>query len=257
MNQEEAIAMVNQKMREQGTATYFDNFTLQMLIHNTYNFSKEAKDDFMDLLNHLKQVKEKRFRTWEERTSNSNIDLLTWAMSQGTHTPMKWKGLEIYKSVFDMGVYMQLLSAVKPKSIIEYGTGSGGGTNWMSDIMSSLDPECKIYTFDMDEINIPNENIIFWKMDLTKTLPDLTKINLFGPKIVIEDAHVNIEKVLLNADEILCAGDYLIVEDSQLKRNDIDKFLKKAKNKYMVDTFYTDFFGKNYQSAFNSIFKVI
>ena len=42
-----------------------------------------------------------------------------------------------------------------------------------------------------------------------------------------------LQSFLLNADEILCAGDYLIVEDSQLKRNDIDKFLKKDQNKHL------------------------
>jgi cephalosporin hydroxylase len=49
-------------------------------------------------------------------------------------------------------------------------------------------------------------------------------------------------------------GDYLVVEDSEIKREDIRRFLAQYPDCYLVDTKYTDFFGRNATCALDSIF---
>jgi len=175
-------------------------------------------------------------------------------MSQGTHSPIKWKNLGIYKTAFDMVIYMQLISEIKPDVIIEYGSGSGGSAIWFADIALSLDINTKILSYDIKKPTIKDQNVCFEEIDLMKNFPDFK--NLKGKKLVIEDAHVNVENVLLNTDKYLSKGDYLIIEDSGSKNKDILKFLSKANNSYMVDNYYVDFFGRNACCAIDSIFCV-
>jgi cephalosporin hydroxylase len=73
------------------------------------------------------------------------------------------------------------------------------------------------------------------------------------PYLVIEDAHVNAHEVLLHIDEFLVKGDYLFIEDSLSKSGSLKRFLSARPQRYLVDTYYTDFFGRNATSAINSI----
>ena len=93
------------------------------------------------------------------------------------------------------------------------------------------------------------------KCESAKTVKNMKGIKK-GKKLIIEDAHINVTEVLLSADSFLSKGDYLIVEDSAEKVKDIAYFLDKAQNKYLVDNYYVDFFGRNCCSAVDSIFIV-
>jgi hypothetical protein len=55
-------------------------------------------------------------------------------------------------------------------------------------------------------------------------------------------------------DHFLAPGDYLFVEDSRIKTQDLIRFLAQRAQRYDVDTRYTDFFGRNATCAANSIF---
>ena len=52
----------------------------------------------------------------------------------------------------------------------------------------------------------------------------------------------------------LMAGDYLVVEDSDVKRVELTAFDAAHPGQYKVDTRYTDFFGRNATCANDSIF---
>jgi len=54
-------------------------------------------------------------------------------------------------------------------------------------------------------------------------------------------------------DDFLVKGDYLFIEDSLYKGDDLKSFLSKRPQRYLVDAHYTDFFGRNATSAINSI----
>ena len=53
---------------------------------------------------------------------------------------------------------------------------------------------------------------------------------------------------------ILMPGDYLVVEDSDVKRDDIRTFVTAHPGGYLVDTRFTDNFGRNATCAADSIF---
>jgi len=74
------------------------------------------------------------------------------------------------------------------------------------------------------------------------------------PWLVIEDAHHNVAAVLAQFHAFLRKGDYLYVEDSEIKRDDIRQFLAERGGCYLVDTGFTDFFGRNATCALDSIF---
>ncbi len=264
MNKEDIKNIWEEKLNSQERVpTLFDRLIKNTAIKNVFNNSDETISRFRKLFENLMDSKSSRFSTYEQREKEvcefskkkSSLDEFTFLLSQGTHSTIKWKGLSLYKSVFDMVIYMQLLSEIKPDVIVEYGSGTGGSALWLYDVALSLNIDVSIHSYDIKKPDLTSRNIYFEEIDLTKDLPELSKLK--GKKLVIEDAHRNIENVLLNADSFLSSGDYLVVEDSENKSKYILNFLSKAKNKYMVDNFYADFFGKNSSTAINSIFIVV
>jgi len=82
--------------------------------------------------------------------------------------------------------------------------------------------------------------------DLLQTAPH--------PWLVVEDAHHNVSGVLDLLHHFLIPGDYLVVEDSDVKRDAIRAFVDAHPGDYLVDTRFTDNFGRNATCAADSIF---
>ena len=71
---------------------------------------------------------------------------------------LKWKGTPLLKDPMMFSIYIQLLQDLKPKTILEFGTGNGGSSIFMRDIAN-----CIVHTFDIDDNNcIKNEENIFF-----------------------------------------------------------------------------------------------
>ena len=49
-------------------------------------------------------------------------------------------------------------------------------------------------------------------------------------------------------------GDYLVVEDSDVKRETLRAFTSRHPGEYLIDTRFTDYFGRNATCAADSIF---
>jgi cephalosporin hydroxylase len=228
---------------------FIDSETENKFLRTTYQLM------YVNKINRFREFKDRQKELCEFTNDFSSLIYLNEIMSQGTNSVLKWKKLNLYKSCFDLAIYMQLLQDLKPDMIIEYGSGNGASALWMEDMLKSLKIKTKIFSYDIADIDIEDTEITFKKIDLTKKFPKITNKKI--KKLVIEDAHVNVFNTLINTDKILNKDDYLIIEDSRSKINIINKFLNKSKNKYMVDTFYTDFFGKNTTSSVNSILKVM
>tara|TARA_B100000401_G_scaffold49179_1_gene28825 strand:- start:220 stop:1023 length:804 start_codon:yes stop_codon:yes gene_type:complete len=263
LEKEDLKDLIKNKLNKQNNVPlFFDNLIIESLITEIHNFDNNWKSKFTKLFLYFNNIKSDRFDSFDERQKNTcfisnkkrTADFYTFCLTQGTHTPIKWKELDVFKSSFDMVIYMQIISEIKPDYIIEYGSGSGGSAVWLSDITSSLSLNTHILSYDIKKPKIEHKNVTFEEIDLTKKLPNFEGIK--GKKLIIEDAHVNVSNVLLNTDKFLSKNDYLIIEDSEIKVDDIKKFLLKSKNTYLVDKHYTDFFGRNSTSAIDSIFSV-
>ena len=104
-----------------------------------------------------------------------------------------------------------------------------------------------------------HENLQFHKADL-RDLNALEKKSLkeaSHPWLVVDDAHVNIIELFTFMDQFLVAGDYYVIEDlgdvpvSALAAG--ASFIEQQG--YLVDTDYTDGFGKNVTCAPNAWFR--
>ena len=179
-------------------------------------------------------------------------------MSQGVDQCMHWKGMPIFKTVFDFSLYSMLIWDVKPKTVIEIGSGTGASAIWMADLVKIYGLETKIYSLDVEKPNLENEGVSFIQGDCNTIDQNFSADMLAGlphPWIVIEDAHVNVLQVVGHFSANMLAGDYMIVEDTRgAKATDVLTWSNLNKNEFKIDTKYTDYFGRNATCSPDSIF---
>jgi cephalosporin hydroxylase len=150
-----------------------------------------------------------------------------------------------------------LLWELRPRSVIELGSGTGSSAVWLADLMETFDIDGRVLSLDLKPPKMRHDRVRFLAGDCTRievALPAEVLSPLPRPWLVIEDAHVNVSGVLAHFHGWLQAGDYLIVEDSLSKRQEIGRFVDDFPDLYEVDTRYTDFFGRNVTCAVDSIF---
>ena len=176
---------------------------------------------------------------------------------QGAISLMRWRGLPLLKNAFDFALYPMLLGELRPRSIFEIGSGLGASAAWFADTVAALGVAARVHSVDRAKAQIEHPGVSFRQGDCAN--PD----SLFDPEVlrsaphpwlVVEDAHHNVEAVLQYFHEFLVPGDYLVVEDSDVKRKDLRKFVGAHPGDYLVDTRFTDFFGRNATCAADSIF---
>ena len=187
----------------------------------------------------------------------SEIDGTTMAMSQGSGACLTWKGLPLFKTAFDFALYPMILWGAKPRTVIELGSGSGASAIWLADQMKLFDLEGRVLSLDLHAPTLSHEAVTFISGDcerIAEGLPADLLSTCPHPWVVIEDAHVRVLDVLSHLHGFLESGDYLIVEDSTIKVEALDAFVQRFPGSYLLDTHFTDFFGCNATSCFDSIF---
>lgn len=228
-----------------------------------------SRENVETFISHMVNWYYGRFVDYDTRTkpgnNGPNLDFLrkpeydkNFTLSQGWFNCLTWKDTILFKSVFDLAIYQMMLWELKPKTIIEIGSGTGGSAIWMSDLLTAYNMDCRIISVDITPPAIQYKNVAFLKGDSYKieAALDAQMLNhLPHPWLVIEDAHVNVQGVLNYLHLYLKQGDYLNIEDSESKQEDIAAFLENKKGSYMVDTLYCDFFGRNLTCSLNSIFR--
>jgi cephalosporin hydroxylase len=261
-----------------GVPTFFDGYVLRLIDHL---ISTEVVHGWLDVpdptpgtdkgnlvfalrwtMNFITKMNHERFQTYAERRRTirnpvcevGQFDLL---MSQGVVGCMEWRGRPLFKTVYDFSVLPMLLHEVRPRTVLEVGSGTGASALWMADLCRASEIPTQIHSVDIRQVPTPPDSATFHVGDAHR--PE----SLFPPEILhsaphpwvaIEDAHVNVAGVLRFLAPHLRAGDYLIVEDSRDKQEVLAQVIG---DRYRVDSRYTDFFGRNATSAEDSIFKVI
>ncbi len=255
-----AIDLWSKKIIQQDNIpTFFDKAVENHIVNRNSN-----DIDYSYVFESLIKSKDNRFIIYEERkTTTQNkrqINGLPFVISQGTHSLIKWREYDLYKTANDLVIYSMLLNELRPEIIIELGSGNGGSAVWMADICKSLGLDFHIFSYDIKKPNFKYNDITFIEFDIN-TLDDdegFPLLHSLNNKriLVIEDAHVNVLSVLYTVNKFLTSGDYLIVEDSTEKQKHIEEFIKKEPRRFMLDQYYLDFFGTNMTCSFDSIFKV-
>ena len=247
---------MQKKIKSQGDVpTFFDNFI------SIFGINGEESSPILNFWEQILNSKSNRFSNYENRykencplSGNQRTMDGAVSLSQGTHSLIKWKDLDVYKTAYDFVIYWMLISELKPNTIIEYGSGSGGSAIWLADISTAMGLDINVISYDIKLPNVIHPKVQFVELDLAQDFVE--ELQWPGKKLVIEDAHVNVKEVLLETDLHLKKGDYLIVEDSEGKQSEIIDFLYNAKNTYKTDNYYLDFFGRNTGCCVDSIFKV-
>jgi cephalosporin hydroxylase len=180
----------------------------------------------------------------------SEIPAHVIAVSQGVPHVMRWRGIPLFKTVFDISLYSMMLWDLKPRTIIETGSGSGGSAVWLADLLEAFKVDTHIYSVDLCKPEIARAGVTFLQGDcnrIEEVLPPALLRSAPHPWLFLEDAHVNTTHVLEYIHQFTEPSDYLVVEDTDSlgKEAEIAKFMAIHCRDYKVDTHYTDFFGYN------------
>jgi cephalosporin hydroxylase len=195
-------------------------------------------------------------RSVREVVADMAIPWATYTASQGVLTPLTWQNHTIFKTAYDLAAYPMLIHELKPATVIELGSGSGGSAVWLADISSSLRSRPRVISVDLRRPRISDGHVEFLQGDIYNIgalFSEGFSSTLCHPWLVIEDAHVNVSQVLSVFHELLAPGDYLIVEDSLSKRAELLNFILERSNLYWLDSYYLDLFGENSTCAIDSI----
>ncbi|MBV6695656.1 hypothetical protein KV557_00770 [Kitasatospora aureofaciens] len=244
---------------QQGIPTYYDRRVLRQA-------DEHDPDWRARLARHDAALETGRFVPWAQRESvdltgldthrRSEIPDDVLIMSQGTAQPTRWRGHDLFKSVFDFALVPMLLAEFRPEVILEVGSGNGASALWMADLAELHGFACRIVSIDVNPVPVTHPSVEFITGDARRVggiLP--ADVLARGPRLVVEDAHVGVRGVLEFVHEQLREGDYIIVEDSVGKASELREFTAAHAGAYAVDTHYTDFFGRNATSCVDSILR--
>ncbi len=200
---------------------------------------------------------------------------LMMSIQNATHN-YSYRGVPLIKNPFDFALYPLLIWNLKPRTIIEIGSKSGGSALWFGDLLENFGIDGQVYSVDIVKvIKVSHPRVTFLEGDgesLHETLSAEFLNSLPRPFLVIEDAaHTyEISKAVLDFfHPYLEKDEYIIVEDGIISDivNDpsyssgphqaLKAFLVEHRNEYEIDGDYCDFFGYNVTWGTNGFLKKI
>jgi len=158
-----------------------------------------------------------------------------WYYNTSVWQQTTWMGVQTYKSPMDMWNYQEILFSLKPSVVIEFGTWQGGSALFFSSIMKQIGRPYVVVSVDIEASRIsdktksdPNIRLLTMSsaaQELQETLKDIREKNP-GPAFAILDSDHSKQHVLaemMNLRNVLIAGDYLVVEDSNINGHPVAK----------------------------------
>ncbi|WP_165222021.1 CmcI family methyltransferase [Affinirhizobium pseudoryzae] len=157
----------------------------------------------------------------------------------------KYKGISCLKSPIDIAIYMQLIWQMKPNSLFEIGSNSGGSALLFSDILNNMG--CTHTPLISIDINVPqiihDPRIRFIKGNILElehlfTAEDLHQLP--HPWLVIEDSahsHAACTAALSFFSKAMKPNDVLVIEDGVLDDLGWSDLYNGGPNKAIADFF--------------------
>lgn len=142
------------------------------------------------------------------------------AIQHGT-VKTKYRGVPFCKSPLDIGLYINLIDQLTPRTVIEIGSLHGGSALWFADMLTNYGVENgRVISVDIKPPkDFGDERILFLKGDaknLGAVLPPDAMAALPHPFLVVEDSshyYPETYAVLEFFAEHCQSGDYVVVED--------------------------------------------
>ena len=230
----------------------------------------------------------KRFQAISEREDRSDVSVEANIALFGGKYYIRHRGCMMMKTTNDLIALKELLTHVRPATVIELGTYTGGSAVWMADMLKLEDiSPIAIYSMDINTAIIQDRvkeikppNVTFMQGDSNKIEEAFSTEFLEGllhPWVVIDDAHKNVSGVLEHFAPHMIADDYLVVEDTNpmlpgvlgakctvpfnftfmgnVLLETVKAFLVKHEKDFAVDSYFTDLFGYNSTSHWHGFIK--
>ena len=211
------------------------------------NFNVLSKDKQKDVENIINQ---KRYIHHHDRPQTSHIHIDNLLMSQGVKDCMTWRGIALGKSIYDFALIPMMIWEIQPATILEIGSGEGASAMWMADLCKSYGLPTRVHSMDIEPPSIEYEGVTFYEGDIREINNTMLNIeNLPHPWIILEDAHVEVNKVITYFEKYMHVGDYMIIEDTRGKKGST----LEIPSTLHVDAYYCDYFGRNATSSMNTI----
>ena len=176
-----------------------------------------------------------------------------------------YRGIKTYKCPFDLAIYSELLSDLRPRTIVEFGSNMGGSALWLADTLDALKlSDTRLYTLDIEFMHqYSDPRVRFVRCDIGDIRSHLSEEMISSwqrPLLFIDDASHQYRhslNILKFFDEISKAGDYIIVEDGIISIMDaegqyeggphraIHEFLAGRGAEFVIDRKRCDYFGHN------------
>jgi cephalosporin hydroxylase len=177
----------------------------------------------------------------------------------------RYRDVPMLKHPMEMALYTRLIWEVRPLTILEIGSQSGGAAVWMADVLKTFGIDGRVISIDLRPpapIYAPS-NVTFLRGDANDLSPTLTPeliATLPHPWLVIEDAshqYAATLAVLRFFDPMLRSGEYIVVEDGNITEmgedadheggpaRSITEFLQDHGDAYEIDAVYCDQYGRN------------
>ena len=231
-------------------------------LDNVFGFSLQQSGKF------LRGILSDRFAELSARRNlerDPDITAVNFFLSQGYMRGLYWHEVPLGKTCYDINIYQQLIQQVRPKTIIEIGTGLGGSGLFFLDTAKMFDLDVQLITMDRNNRDVSHklterENVRFIFGDaknIGQLMPDSLLADMPHPWIIIEDCHKHVPTIVAHLYKHMQAGDYLVIEDliSKEAKAEIDKAINVLPaGSLLVDTHYTDMFGTNATCSPDAIF---
>jgi len=176
-----------------------------------------------------------------------------------------YKGIRCLKSPVDIAIYMRLIWDLKPQTLIEIGSHSGGSALLLADVMGNMcSAATEVISIDLEiPSGVEDDRIRFLQgdvRDLDNVLVARVLERLAHPWLVLEDSAHSYEgctAALEFFEARMKPGDMLAIEDGVLddlgmsaKYNGgpnraIEEFLNARPDSFEIATEYCDMFGTN------------
>lgn len=186
------------------------------------------------------------------------------------------RGVRCIKSPIDMAIYSRAIWDLRPRTIIEIGTHSGGSALWLADLVRAYGLDARVHSIDVEPPDDVVDDLVSFATgdvnDLESVLASTGIADAPHPWFVSEDS-AHTYRGCTTALEVLArhmvSGDLLVMEDGVLDElglsdryeggpnRAIREYLAEHPGTFEIDTALCDMFGPNATYAPNGYLRRI
>src|SRR5579859_1846252 len=158
-----------------------------------------------------------------------------WYYNTKVWATTSWMGVGTLKSPMDMWNYQEILVALQPSMIVEFGTWCGGSALFFASVMRQIGKPFVVYSVDISHARVsdkaksdPNLRLVTKSSASEEVRHQIAALrrDYRGPMFAILDSDHSKDHVLAemkNMRDVMVAGDYMVVEDSNLNGHPVDR----------------------------------